>query len=82
MRHKGPVNTAVSSHYYSLKLVLDTLQNHNNLKEEIFIGYKETALFRKGGPGRGGSVSWVNGCYIGNSNWGVTLVTVTGVLYW
>jgi hypothetical protein len=37
--------------------VLDTLQNHDNLKEESFIGYKETALFRRGEAGRGGSVS-------------------------
>jgi hypothetical protein len=54
---KVRVNTAVSSHYYSLQLVLDTLQNHENLKVVSFTGYKETALFRRGGAGGGGGVS-------------------------
>jgi len=57
MRDKGRGYTAVSSHYYSLQLVLDTLQNHENLKVVSFIGYKETALFRRGGAGGEGGVS-------------------------
>jgi hypothetical protein len=42
---------------YLLELVLDTLQNHDNLKEGSFIGYKETALFKRGGARGGGSFS-------------------------